>query len=290
METAIALGERAVAAAPSPKDPSALWARLALIDANAYLGRFGEIPKNLEAIVTYSKQSGDRFWQINSLGFSAIGRLTVGDTVGAMRHVDRAIAFARDLNNPDCTHWAMHCLGRVLSNNDPEAACVAFEQAMDAAGSVGSRWNLSLDLLEWSSLKRRLDDLPAAAQGLLELLELLLASGNRSQRSQFYYEAARILADRDALDAAFTIMVWRTGMPAMPPTELVDESFEAELERAVGLRVTGLRVRARTMTENELVVLCRSHLEHVARGGGAQWANRHTPRPLLGCRDRATGG
>ena len=285
METAIELGERAVAAAPSTKDPSALWARLALIDANAYLGRFGEIPGNLEAIVTYSKQSGDPFWQINSLGFSAIGRLTMGDTVGAMRHVDRAIALARDLNNPDCTHWAMHCLGRVLSNNDPEAACVAFEQAMDAAGSVGSRWNLSLDLLEWSSLKRRLDDLPAAAQGLLELLELLLASGNRSQRSQFYYETARILADQDALDAAFTIVTRRTGMPALPPTGLVDESFEARLERSVGLRATGLRVRARTMTENELVVLCRSHLELVARE-----ANRHTQRALHGCRDGATGG
>ena len=161
METAIALGERAIAAAPSPRDPSALWAHLALIDANAYLGRFGEIPENLEAIAAYSRQSGDRFWKINSLGFSAIGRLGMGDTAGATRDVDRAIALARDLNNPDCTHWAMHCLGRVLSNSDPEAACVAFEQAMDAAGSVGSRWNLSLDLLEWSSLKRRLDDLPA---------------------------------------------------------------------------------------------------------------------------------
>jgi hypothetical protein len=125
------------------------------------------------------------------------------------------------------------------------------------------------------------------------LLELLLASGNRSQRSQFYDETARILAERNELDAAFTINVWRTGMPAMPAmpaTELVDGSFETGLERAVGLRAAGLRVRARTMTENELVVLCRSHLEHVARGGGAQWANRHTPRPLLGCRDRATGG
>ena len=287
METAIALGERAIAAAPSPKDPSALWARLALLDANAYLERFDEIPENLEAIAAYSRQSGDRFWKINSLGFSAIGRLALGDTAGATRDVDRAIALARDLNNPDCTHWAMHCLGRVLSNTDPEGACVAFEHAMDAAGSVGSRWNLSLDLLEWSSLKRRLDDLPAAAQGLLELLELLLASGNRSQRSQFYYEAARVIADWDKLDVAFTIMVWRTGMPAM---ELADESFEPGLEHAVGLGATGLRVRAKTMTENELVVLCRSHLEEVARGGRTLWASRQGQRSLHGRRDRETGG
>jgi hypothetical protein len=277
MEAAIALGERAVATSPSPRDPSALWAHLALIDAKGYLGRLGEIPEHLQAIVAYSRQSGDRFWQINSLGFLAIGRLMMGDSAGAARDVDRAIALARDLNNPDCTHWAMHCLGRVLSKSDPDAACVAFEQAMDAAGSVGSRWNLSLDLLEWSSLKRQLDDLPSAAQGLLELLELLLASGNRSQRSQFYCETARILAVRDQVDAAFMIMVWRTGMPAMPATEPVDGSFDAELERAVGLRATSLRVRARTMTENELVVLCRSHLEDVARSGMTVWASRHTP-------------
>ena len=289
MTTAIALAEQAVAAAPSPKDPSALWARLALIDANAYLGRLDEIPENLEAIAAYSRQSGDRFWKINSLGFSAIGRLGMGDTAGATRDVDRAIGLARELNNPDCTHWAMHCLGRVLANTDPEAACVAFERAMEAAGSVGSRWNLSLDLLEWSSLKRRLDDLPAAAQGLLELLELLLASGNRSQRSQFYYEAAQILADSDKLDVAFMIMVWRTGMPAMPATEQIDETFESGLERAVGLRATGLRVRARTMIENELVVLCRSHLEEVARGGMTPWASRNTRRAPVGGRDRETG-
>lgn len=288
METAIGLGERAVAAAPSPRDPSALWARLALIDANAYLGRFDEIPENLEAIAAYSRQSGDRFWKINSLGFSAIGRLGMGDTAGAMRDVDRAIVIARDLNNPDCTHWAMHCLGRVLSGSDREAACVAFEQAMDAAGSVGSRWNLSLDLLEWSSLKRQLDDLPAAAQGLLELLELLLASGNRSQRSQFYGETARILAECDRQDAAFTVMVWRKGMPALPVPEVVHESFEDRLEQAVGLRATGLRIRARTMSENELVVLCRSHLEEVARGGSTLTGGRLTRTAPLG--DRETGG
>jgi predicted ATPase/class 3 adenylate cyclase/DNA-binding SARP family transcriptional activator len=291
METAIALAERALAAAPSPRDPSALWARLALIDANAYLGRFDELPQNLEAIAAYSKQSGDRFWKINNLGFSALGRLGLGDTAGATRDVDRAIALARDLNNPDCTHWAMHCLGHVLSKSDLEAACVAFEQAMDAAGSVGSRWNLSLDLLEWSSLKRRLGELPAAAQGLLELLELLLASGNRSQRSQFYYEAARILSDWDKPDAAFMIMVRRAGMPAMPPTaEVVDESFEMGVERAVGLRAAGLRVRARTMTENELVVLCRSHLEEVARNGASLRGSHDVRKVSLGGRLRETGG
>ena len=277
METAIALGEHAVAAAPSPRDPSALWAHLALINSKAYLGRLGEVPEHLDAIVAYSRQSGDQFWQINSLGFSALGRLTIGDTVGATRDADRAIALARDLNNPDCTHWATYCLGRVLSDADPGAACVAFEQAMDAAGSVGSRWNLSLGLLEWSSLRRRLDDLPGAAQGLLEVLELLLASGNRSQRSEFYYETSRILAARRQEDEAFTIMLWRAGMPAMPATEAADESFDAGLERSVGLRAAGLRVRAKTMTENEVVVLCRSHLEDVARSGATVWGSRQSP-------------
>jgi hypothetical protein len=277
METAIELGERAVAAAPSPRDPSTLWAHLALIDAKAYLGRLDEVPQHLDAIIAYGRQSGDRFWQINSLGFSALGREMFGDSAGATRDADRAIAVARDLNNPDCTHWAMYCLGRVLSVEDPAAACVAFEQAMDAAGSVGSRWNLSLGLLEWSSMRRRLDDLPGAAQGLLEVLELLLASGNRSQRSQFYYEASRILAARNQDDTAYTIMLWRAGMPAMPRAEAADESFDAALERSVGLRAAGLRVRARTMTENELVVLCRSHLEDVARSGATVWGSRHSP-------------
>jgi predicted ATPase/class 3 adenylate cyclase len=267
VEGAIALGERAVRAATSPYDPSALWAHVALIDAKVYSGRLGEIGEHFKAIASYSSQSGDKFWQINSFGFFAISRLFIGDIQGAMREVDRAIALARELNNPDCTHWAMHCLGRVLAVSDPEAACVAFEEAMGAAGSVGSRWHLSLDLLEWSGLKRQLNDIPRAAQGLLELLELLVASGNRSQRSQFYLETARVLGDQGEIDAAFTIMAARTGMPAMPVTPAAsDESLAAQLEDALGRRATHLRVRAHSLRENDLIVLCRSQLEAIVEG------------------------
>ena len=263
-ESAIALGEQAIRAAPSRRDPSALWAHEALMDAKAYSGRWEDSLEHFEAIDAYGKQSGDRFWQVNSSGFGTIGWLLAGSTENAMQSAERAIALARELNNPDCTHWAMHCYGRALSMSDPEAACAAFEVAMEAAGSVGSRWNLSLDLIEWSSLKRQLNDIPRAAQGLLELLELLMASGNRSQRSQFYLEASLVLEAQGQVDIAYTIMAARAGMPGMPMTPgVADESFVSELEQAVGPKASQLRARARAMTQNDLLVLCRSRLEDI---------------------------
>ncbi len=114
MDAAINLGERAVAASPSPRDPSALWAHLALIDANGYLGRLGEIHEHLQAIIAYSRQSGDRFWQINSLGFVAISRLMTGDSAGATRDVERAIALARDFEQS-----RLHALGHALFGSRP---------------------------------------------------------------------------------------------------------------------------------------------------------------------------
>jgi predicted ATPase/class 3 adenylate cyclase len=267
VDGAIRLSERAIRAAPSPRDPSTLWAHLALIDAYGYSGRVEQTAEHFEALVAYSRQSGDAFWTVNSLGFGAIGRLLFGDTDGAMRRVDRAVALARDLNNPDCIHWAMHCLGRVLAaSGELDAACLAFEEAMDAAGSVGSRWNLSLDLLEWSSLKWQVGDLPRAAQGLLEVLELLVASGNRSQLSQCYLETAHVLAEHGDTEAAFIVLTARSGMPAMPMTPGVsDEAFAQMLEEKAAPSATALRVRARRLTEGDLIVLCRSTLEAVVQ-------------------------
>ena len=262
VDGAIRHGERSVRTAAGRADPGTLWAHVALMDAKGYSGRLEETVTHFKALASYGRESGDLFWQINTLGFLIIGRLLAGDLDGAMRQAEQTVNLARELGNPDCTHWAMHCLGRVLTPSDPDAACVAFEEAMEAAGSVGSRWNLSLDLLEWASLKRRLEEVPMAAQGLLELLELLLASGNRSQRSQFYFETARLLEMRDRLEDAYTVITARAGMPAMPsPGDEPDEAVVARLGEGLGRRAGALRVKALMLPENDLVVLCRGRLE-----------------------------
>jgi predicted ATPase/class 3 adenylate cyclase len=269
VEGAIGLAERAIRTAPSPRDPSTLWAHVAMVDALGYSGRVEHTAEHFAAVVAYSRQSGDLFWMVYSLGLGAIGGLLFGDLDQARERADRAVVLARELNNPDCTQWAMHCLGRVLiASGELDAARVAFEEAMNAAGGVGSRWNVSLNLVEWCSLQRQRGDLASAAQGLLELLDLLVASGNRSQLSQCYLETAHVLAEHGNTDDAFKVWTARSGMPAMPLTPgASDEDFTRSLEAAVGTRAAALRVKVQPLTEGELAVLCRSSLEAVVQKG-----------------------
>jgi class 3 adenylate cyclase/predicted ATPase len=265
---AIELGERALASQPS-HESSLFWAEQALFNAFQYTGRGRDGIKHFMRFVAESTRSDDPFWQITGLGFESIGWFLSGRNEEATECAERAVSLARRLNNPDCTHWALHCLGRSLAETDPEGACEAFEEASASARRVGSRWNLSLDLIEWSALKRQLGDLRDAAGGLVELLDLLSASGNRSQLAETFFEAARVLTARDEAEAAFLLVTARQGMMEMPrgPREvIVDDEFVSALEAAVGTAQARLSVRGRTMSEQDVIILCRSALEEIARG------------------------
>ncbi len=130
------------------------WARMALADAYGYVGDLdGAVPHYLE--VVRASKDDEPFWQIHGRGFEAVGLAMVGLIDQAQRRVEGALRQAADLRNPDCTQWAFYALGRVLSLSDRQAACEAFETGMQASASVGSRFNVGVDLVEWVGLKTR---------------------------------------------------------------------------------------------------------------------------------------
>jgi len=268
-DESIRLAEDVVRRAPASRRRSLFWAQTALIDSFGYAGRLGEAAEYFMNFITDTAQSGEPFWQILGLGYEAISFLLFGRTEEALIRAERAAALARQLNNPDCSHWALHCLGRSLVETDLEAACQAFEEAIDATRRVGSRFNMSLNLVEWAGLKRQLDDPRSAAQALLELLDLLVGAGNRSQLAQAFFESARLLMDEGVVELAFLLVEGRLGLPEMPKARRAaagDEAFVTKLRSVVGDQRARLSVRARGLTEQDLVILCRSGLEDIARG------------------------
>ena len=269
IERAISRGTRAVDIA-GRFGGSTIWARTALVDALGYTGRMKEGEKQFLALVRELRASEDVFWQINGLGFEAVGLLLIGALDKATTRAERALAMARRLDNPDCLQWALYAWGRVLTSTDPATAAVAFEHAMAAAREVESRFNSGLALVEWVALQRRLGNHRAAIAATLDLLDMLAVSGNRSQLSQVLRQAGLVLADAGDEEAGALVLLARQGLPEMPSApddRRGDETHLGELRRALGDRWSTVELRAKATAEPVLISLCRTQLSDLLQTG-----------------------
>jgi predicted ATPase/class 3 adenylate cyclase len=268
-ERALVVGSRAVVVA-TDQGGSTVWARTALVDALSYANRLGDVPTHFDALTDELRCSDDPFWRINGLGFEALSHSLFGRAGAAAACAERALALARQLGNPDCTQWALFSLGRVLAPRDPEAACAAFEQAMEAAREVESRFNIGLSLVEWVRLKRRHRDVRNAVAGCIDLLDMLAVSGNRSQLSQILRESGLVLAEAGRLELAAVVLLSRQGLPEMPsaPHEVADDEAQlTELRRTLGDAWPQVSIRAKAIAEHELISSCRAELADLIRAG-----------------------
>jgi predicted ATPase/class 3 adenylate cyclase len=268
-DRAVAFGSRAVAVAGA-RGGSTVWARTALVDALGYANRLDDVPTHFAALTDELRRSRDPYWNINGLGYEAISYSLFGRDEAADASAEQALALARRLDNPDCTQWALFSLGRVLAHRDPEAACVAFEQAMQAAREVENRFNLGLSLVEWVRLRRTRGDARNAAAGCIDLLDMLAVSGNRSQLSQILRESGLVLADSGRLELAAVVLLGRQGLPEMPraPRETVeDDPRLAELRSTLGDAWPQVTIRAKAIAEHELISTCRAELADLIRAG-----------------------
>jgi predicted ATPase/class 3 adenylate cyclase len=268
-ERALVVGSRAVVVA-TDQGGSTVWARTALVDALSYANRLGDVPTHFDALTDELRCSDDPFWRINGLGFEALSHSLFGRAGAAAACAERALALARQLGNPDCTQWALFSLGRVLAPRDPEAACAAFEQAMEAAREVESRFNIGLSLVEWVRLKRRHRDVRNAVAGCIDLLDMLAVSGNRSQLSQILRESGLVLAEAGRLELAAVVLLSRQGLPEMPsaPHEVADDEAQlTELRRTLGDAWPQVSIRAKAIAEHELISSCGAELADLIRAG-----------------------
>lgn len=264
LDAAIETGERAVARAEANGRGGTIWARIALQNSLGYSGRISELGPHFAAQVRECKRSPDIYWQVSGLGFEALSMIMSGRPEEAREKVDAALALARHLGNPDCLHWSLYCLGRLLEPSDPVGASAAFEEAMSAARAVDNRFYLSLGLVEWIALRRRLGDLAGALVGQLELLEILHSFGNESQLAQLYTEVAQVLADGGLVTTGALVYLAARGRPQMPRDlagQAPSQALEEQLRGMAPEEWSTLEVKAAATSDADLVNLVRAGLE-----------------------------
>jgi class 3 adenylate cyclase/predicted ATPase len=247
-----------------------IWARMALVNAYGYAGALGDAASQMAALITELRSREDPFWEVDALSYIAIGLTIMGDFEGAQRRAERALTLAKRIGNPDCVQFALHALGRALAPTDPRAACDAFELAIAASGEVESRFNVALALGEWVRLKRQSGHIDEAVAGARDLLEMIAASGNRSQLSQALREGALVLSDAGHPHTAALVLLARRGLPQMPLASFEAEEEElclARLTAELGMRWSRVEMEARVRSESEIVGVCRAQLSDLVAAG-----------------------
>ena len=258
-DQAIALGDRAV----QPGKPSTIWARTALVNACGYAGRFAELSTHFRALVDELTEHRDPFWQVNGLGYQTISLSMFGRDEQAKARAEQALALSRRLANPYCTGWALYGLGRALARLEPESAREAMAEAEQAWSAIGTRWNSGLAIIEWLALGRRVGDTTDSRAAVLDLMDLLILSGNRSQMSGSFREVGHVLARAGDLEGAALAFLGRRGLPEMPggssdPDD--DERVLSQLKEQLGGKWRKLETTALALPEADLVTICRDSL------------------------------
>jgi hypothetical protein len=261
-DRAVSFGERALITA-GQVGGSTIWARTALVDAHGYAGHLDELTRHFPLLVNELGSSDDPFWNVNGLGFQAIRDSMFGKGDHARSHADRAMATARQLGNPYCTYWALYALARAVEAGDPATAIESLGLAMTVARQVGGRWNITLALVEWLALHRRVGRLDDMQSMVLDLLDLVSRSGNRSELADTLREAAHYLAARGQDELAAIAMLARRNLPSMPggASDVAgDERLLSTLHARLGDQWLRLELRANSLPEHELIELCREAL------------------------------
>jgi DNA-binding SARP family transcriptional activator/predicted ATPase len=263
MDVAIDYGERSVRVANEQDRHASYWARLALVDAYGFLGSEA-MYAHYFALVRESRDDPDPFWRINGMGYEAIGALITGRRERALEHADLALRESRQLGNPECLQWALHCFGRAIADVDPVGAAAAFEQAMAAVSSVEGRLGRALNLCEWVGVKRRVQAWDDAIRGLVDLLGLLRTTGIRSFLSAALREAAHVLQHYGDDDTAIAAILARSELPDMPVVTDEPPLLREELEAAAGERWPVLLMQARVRSADDVLELCLTSLGRIA--------------------------
>jgi tetratricopeptide (TPR) repeat protein len=291
LDDAIELGQRSVRIAEEGAFDPPFWALLALVDSLGYAGRLHEVGPSFRALVLLSRASPTPFWKINGLGYEVISLLMYDRGDDARERAELLLDSARGFDHPDCLHWALHCYGRAYAHGERDLlrAASALQEAIEVTRSVDSRWHLSLDLLEWAGVARRLGEHAAAADALDELLELIRSSGNRSQLAAALGEVGQLLAATgDVAGAAFALLV-RSRLPAHAPTGGVVErdveallaSLESQSAPAAWAR---LQIRSRSAPEHEVISASRTALAAIPTPDRAAGSSSTASRPRTSAR------
>lgn len=177
-DKALALAQQAMALAEKNQDA---WRMNSALHAlrNAH-GALGDLAKQEEVMVkalANSEQSGNKPFMVSALQQLAWVYADTGRLAEAKAHAERAVALARENDDPFEVAWSLNTLSKVLQGyNDVKAELLALEEAHRLVSQVNYRYGLAAITFNRALTYARLRDLQRALDGYREAEQALLGT------------------------------------------------------------------------------------------------------------------
>jgi hypothetical protein len=251
--------------------PRSLPGRLAILNAAEYGATGSDVRSVMQEVVEVSSESASPYWQTNVDVVQSLGRSFAGRSAQALELANRALARARESENPSTLAWAL--FGRAVATElvDPEYAEALFDDSLARARSVENRWIEALCITRLASTRRRRGSVRDAMTMVLELLDTWERAGHRSHLWSAVGQAALCLADAD--DAETAVMLHHAASAAqlalpMLPADTEDLAVALDqLQRSVGEdQMRRWRGRADGLDQAEATRLARDRLQLAITG------------------------
>jgi predicted ATPase/class 3 adenylate cyclase len=175
--------------------PRSLPVRLALLNSAEYSSATTDMRNVMSEVITLSNESANPYWQTNVDVVRSLGHSFAGRGGPAVELANRALAKARESENPSTIAWAL--FGRAVATElfDVEHAEALLDDCLVRARSVDNRWIEAMCSTRLASLRRRSGAVLDAITMVLELLDTWERAGHRSHVWSAVRQAALCLAD-----------------------------------------------------------------------------------------------
>lgn len=218
--------------------PRSLPVRLALLNAAEYGGDPTDTRGIMTEVIELSSESASAYWQTNVDVVRSLGQSFAGRSAPALDLANRALARARESENPSTIAWAL--FGRAVATEpvDVEYAEALLDDALARARSVENHWVEALCTTRLASVRRRHGSLRDAMTMVLELLDTWERAGHRSHLWSALLQAALCLADAGDSETAVMLNQAASGaqlaQPLLPADTEDLETVLAVIGRTAG--------------------------------------------------------
>ena len=197
-----------------------LPARLALINATVYSGAGAPSPEVFAEQAEYQRARPELYFHVNVATQMSAMSTWLGDREAAERRALRAVTLARQSRNPSSLAYALWGLGSAIEEDDPLRAESLLGTALETARDVQNGWVTALAQMSLASLRRRVSSPIDAVPLLLDQLDLLWRTGQRSHLWATVRLCSLVAGDLGNDELAFGLesSVAKAGlvMPALP--------------------------------------------------------------------------
>ena len=262
---ALEFGERGLAAVPESDDPARLNALEVLATVAMFEGRLDTARRYEGEALHLAEDPWDR---AHSLLGESLALTYGGEYEGGLEVARRYLREAEALRAPTLIAWASYAEGEALMQLDPQRAMTRFENAIEIADSVGSRFLIGVAQVSLTSLKARHGDAMDALDSFRELIELWQRAGHWTQLWTTLRSVADAFARLGSFEAAAVLhaalMEAQTGAPVFGEDAERLAALAQTLEQELGpAALARAQARGRSLSDDEVVTFVLDEIDRL---------------------------